>query len=400
MSTLSYRMIVVMPRRKLSEYRAKVLVSEGLGLSYTGWSISEGKQLTQVSGHKSYVLKVDQAEKKRFKNGLVLLDVTKKELETGLKKLQAKGYEHFIVEPYAKHEQASERYISLSYDKHHHCLSYSAMGGVDIEDNTETVQTIRLDDKTDWAVLAEETKFTEDQLKSLLELFVKEHFTLLEINPYITSEDSLHILDAAVEVDDAGAFFVDGWSSGDLRSPVAAKKTASEEIVSALDEKSPASFNLNVLNPDGSVFLLLSGGGASVAVADEIHNHGLGKEIANYGEYSGNPTEDETYIYTTALIKLLLSSRAKKKVLFIGGAVANFTDIANTFAGVIRALDDGAVKLRAQKVRVYVRRGGPRQEIGLARIREALDKHGLLGDVYDPSTPIHDAIKTAIQEVK
>ena len=44
-----------MPRRKLSEYRAKVLVSEGLELSYTGWSISEEKDLTQVKGFKSYV---------------------------------------------------------------------------------------------------------------------------------------------------------------------------------------------------------------------------------------------------------------------------------------------------------------------------------------------------------
>lgn len=389
-----------MPRRKLSEYRAKVLVSEGLSLPYTGWSISEGKDLTQVKGFKSYVLKVDQAEKKRFKNGLVLLDLTKKELEVGLKKLRDKGYEHFIVEPYAQHNQSDERYISLGYDKHYHYLSYSTAGGVDIEDNADTVQTVRVDETTDWAVLANETGFSEIQLRKLFETFVREHFTFLEINPYTITKDGLHIMDAAVEVDDTGSFFVDGWSSDDLRSPLSAKKTESEEIVARLDEKSPASFNLSVLNPNGSIFLLLSGGGASVVVADEIHNRGLGKEVANYGEYSGNPTEDETHIYTSALLKLLVASNAKKKVLFVGGAVANFTDIASTFAGVIRALDEYAPKLRNQKVKVYVRRGGPRQEIGLARIRQVLEKYELLGDVYDPSTSIHDAVKAAIQEVK
>ena len=389
-----------MPRRKLSEYRAKVLVSEGLGLSYTGWSIFEGKDLTQVKGFKSYVLKVDQAEKKRFKNGLVLLNLTKKELASGLKSLQEKGYEHFIVEPYAEHDQKDERYISLSYDKHSFYLSYSAMGGVDIEDNPDSVKTVKLDETTDWSVISNETGFSEVELNKLLEIFTREHFTFLEINPYIVTENGVHIMDAAVEVDDAGVFFADGWLSDDLRSPRAAKRTESEEIIAKLDEKSPASFNLSVLNPDGSIFLLLSGGGASVVVADEIHNRGLGKEVANYGEYSGNPTEDETYIYTGALLTLLLASKAKKKVLFIGGAVANFTDIANTFAGVIRAIDDVSAELRKQKVKIYVRRGGPRQEIGLARMRQVLEKYELLGGVYDPSTSIHSAVDAAIQEVK
>lgn len=389
-----------MPRQKLSEYRAKVLVSEGLGLSYIGWSISEGKQLAKVRGFKSYVLKVDQAEKKRFKNGLVLLDIAKKDLASNLKKLQKKGYEYFIVEPYQKHDQVEEKYISLSYDKHHHIISYSSSGGVDVEDNADRVYSVVLDEKTDWLALARDTGFREEQLQKLLDIFKQQHFTFLEINPYTIINSNVQILDAAVEVDDAGSYFVDGWTSEDLRSPKANKRTASEEVVAELDENSPASFNLSVLNPHGSIFLILSGGGASVVVADEIYNHGLGGEIANYGEYSGNPTEDETYIYTSALLKLLLASKAKKKVLFIGGAVANFTDIANTFAGVVRALDDYAQKLQAQKVRIYVRRGGPRQEIGLAQMRDVLEKYGLLGDVYDPTTSIHSAVKSAIQEVR
>ena len=167
-----------------------------------------------------------------------------------------------------------------------------------------------------------------------------------------------------------------------------------------LDANSPASFNLNVLNPDGSVFLLLSGGGASVVIADEVHNLGLGKELANYGEYSGNPNMEETYIYTSQVMKLMLASKAKNKVLFVGGAVANFTDIANTFAGIIKALDKYGDELAGQGVKIYVRRGGPRQEIGLAKIEAALRQHNLFGGVYSPKTSIPEALHTALKGLK
>lgn len=357
-------------------------------------------ELMGIDGYKSYVLKVDQAEKRRFKKGLVLLEITKQALTESLTGLKRKGYEHFIVEPYAKHKQSEERYLSINYDKEDYYLSYSSIGGVDIEANPDSVKMVRLDSDTDWTQLASDTGFSSEQLQTLLKAFQVNHFTFLEINPYTVTSGSLHLLDAAVEVDDAGMFFVDVWGSDDLRVPASTKKAPAEETVARLDEKSPASFNLSALNRNGSIFLLLSGGGASVVVADEIHNHGFGNEIANYGEYSGNPTEYETYVYACALLDLLLESKANKKVLFIGGAVANFTDIANTFSGIIRAVDEHADGMKKQGVRVFVRRGGPRQEIGLKRIRDALETHGLLGDVYDPHTSINQAVDSLIKEVR
>ena len=96
-----------------------------------------------------------------------------------------------------------------------------------------------------------------------------------------------------------------------------------------------------------------------MVVADEVYNRGLGEQLANYGEYSGNPNSEETYLYTKAVLELVLASKAPKKVVFLGGAVANFTDIAKTFAGVIQALDEVADGLQSQGVKVFVRRGGP-----------------------------------------
>jgi ATP-citrate lyase beta-subunit len=133
--------------------------------------------------------------------------------------------------------------------------------------------------------------------------------------------------------------------------------------------------------------------------ADEVYNLGHGAELGNYGEYSGNPTAEESYLYTAAVLSLLLASKAPKKVLLIGGAVANFTDIANTFSGVIQAIDAKAAELKKQGVKVFVRRGGPRQEIGLAKIEAALRQHGLLGAVYDPSRALTAVVAEAVEVV-
>lgn len=389
-----------MPRRKLSEYRSKLLIGEMLGISYTGWSVSAGASLAGITGYDSYVVKVDQAIKGRFKKGLVLLEVKKTGLKAAILKLEGEGYGHFIIEPHLAHESGSERYLSISRDRQGYHLSYSLMGGVDIEAHPESIKTTTLNEKTSWSKLAKETGIGKDQLRALLDLFMANHFVFLEINPYIVDyTGEIQILDAAVEVDDAGIYFTQGWGEEDIRNSKMLVDTTYEEVVHALDAKSPASFNLSVLNPNGSIFLLLSGGGASVVVADEVFNRGMGGQLANYGEYSGNPTTHEAYIYTAEVLKLLIDSSASKKVLFIGGAVANFTDIASTFAGVIKAIAEYSQHMNRQGVKVFVRRGGPRQEIGLAKMRTALEEYGLYGGVYDPTTSITGALDAALKEV-
>lgn len=391
-----------MPRQKLSEYRAKTIVSQALGVPYKGWPVNAGEPLeSQLKDLPAgpFVVKVDEGVKGRFKKGLVLLDVQTQDLPKAVKTLAGKGYHWLIVEPMVTHDQAGERYLSLISDKDGWILNYTASGGIDIEQHAEKVKKVRLNNKTDWRELAAGTGFSAEQLNKLARTGGDNYFVFLEINPYLVGENGLQLLDTAVEVDDAAEFFVDNWRADDFRRHTGHDLTPEEKVVQELDANSPASLKLSVLEPDGGIFLLLSGGGASVVVADEIHNQGFGKQLANYGEYSGNPNADETYEYTRQLLSLLLKSSAKRKVLFIGGAVANFTDVAKTFAGVIRAIDEVAGKLRSHKVKVFVRRGGPNQEAGLAKMRDALDKHGLLGAVHDPSTPLTAAVTEALQEL-
>jgi ATP-citrate lyase beta-subunit len=387
-----------MPRRKLSEYRAKTLVNSAIDEAYVGWSINDIDDIKKVEGYDRYVVKVDQAVKGRFKKGLVLLDVAHKDLKSAAKQLMSEGYSSLIVEPYVEHVQESERYLALTHGRNGYQLAYSRHGGVNVEENPDAIERFTIDDDFDWEELAAKTNIATEKLQALLTLFKENHFATLEINPYVADRRSLNVLDAAVEVDDAGQYFTRAWNENDIRSPI--QLSESEKQIHTLNDNSPASFSLTVLNPNGSIFLLLSGGGASIVIADEVYNLGLGDQLANYGEYSGNPNTEETYIYTKQLIKLITQSKAPQKVLFIGGAVANFTDIAKTFAGVIRALDDEANTLKKQHLKVFVRRGGPNQEIGLAKIKMALEKHGILGGVYDPDTSISDALGFALSDSK
>ena len=389
-----------MPRHKLSEYRSKQIVSEILGVKYTGWeALSENGTVLKLPANRRYVVKVDQAVKGRFKKGLVELDVKAADVHQSIQKLKELGYQNFIVEPYKKHAEKDERYLAFSHTRAGFAISYSSLGGINIELNAASIATVKITEKTRWSGIAKGTGLTVPQLKGLFDVFVRNHMTMLEINPYVVTEKGIEILDCAIEVDGAGGYYSDAWADGDIRTP-RMTLTDSERRVHALDEKSPASFNLNVLNGDGSVFLLLSGGGASVVIADEVYNRGLGDQLANYGEYSGNPNAQETYIYTSEVMKLIKKSKAKKKVLFIGGAVANFTDIANTFSGVIQAIDEHAEDLIKAGVKVFVRRGGPRQEIGLAKMKTALEAHGILGGVYDPSYSISTVLGSALDEVR
>ena len=114
--------------------------------------------------------------------------------------------------------------------------------------------------------------------------------------------------------------------------------------------------------------MLLSGGGASIVLADEVANLGYGKLLANYGEYSGNPSAEETYIYAKNILTLILKSESENKVLIIAGGVANFTDIRVTFNGLIKALEEFKSELNKQNLKIFVRRGGPFQKEGLSKM--------------------------------
>jgi ATP-citrate lyase beta-subunit len=231
------------------------------------------------------------------------------------------------------------------------------------------------------------------------------NFAYLEINPIVMLDNNeMAILDLVARLDDTAGFMMrDSW--GDIEYPTAfgmEDQSPEEKAVAEADAKSGASLKLTILNPMGRIWTMVAGGGASVVYADTIADlSGNVADLANYGEYSGGPTTGETKFYADTLFDLMTRHKDPKgrdKILIIGGAIANFTDVAKTFTGIIQSFEEYAEKLKAHNTRIYVRRGGPNYEKGLKDIKEAADRLGLYIEVYGPETHVTDIVRMALEK--
>lgn len=394
-----------MARKKISEFRAKKILYNFLEVPYSGVSIDTTKEYlenlkSQMEDGKKYVLKVDQGIKQRKKKGLVTLGVTKENIEEEIGKLKEKGFSYFILEEFVDHESSDEFYLAIERVREGKRVHYSTKGGIDIEENKDSITTAILTDYSQYEDIAKTLQIKVETLESIITALDNYYFSFLEINPLVAIGDKYYFLDAAVEVDSEAAFFVDGaWSKNDFREGGRVQKTEEEKAIEELKETTPAALSFQLINPNGSIFVLLSGGGASLVTADEIYQKGKGEELANYGEYSGSPTEEETYLYVKQILSTLLRSTSHNKSIIISGGVANFTDVRITFKGIIKALGEVADKLRSQNVKIFVRRGGPHQEEGLSMMKSFLEKEALLGEIHGPELVLTDIVEPALRHV-
>eukprot|EP00912_Choanoflagellata_sp_UC4_P000640 UC4_evm1s396 len=147
--------------------------------------------------------------------------------------------------------------------------------------------------------------------------------------------------------------------------------TKEEKYISELDNKSGSSLKLTVLNSEARVWTMVAGGGASVVFTDTICDIIGAANLGNYGEYSGAPTSDQTYEYAKTILQLMTKVKHKDgKILLIGGGIANFTNVASTFKGIIKALIEYSVILKNHSTKIFVRRGGPNYQEGLKAMRD------------------------------
>lgn len=398
-----------MARKKLSEFTAKKLLFHYLETPYNGIPIvglteQELKKLESLKKTENFVVKVDQGVKKRGKQGLIGVNVSPYKLKHFMKEFAVRGYSQFLVEAFILHEKLDEKYFALERTRDGITFYMSQFGGVDIEENQDKVIRTVLS-QTSASKVKEIASFLgipDETLQKIIQFFEEQYISFLEVNPLVVKDDSIHFLDLAVEVDSAGEFFVkNGWSAKDfVEDPMSSGKTDEEKFVRQLKENSQASLKLDLLNPNGSIFTMLSGGGASITLADEAYNQGYAKELANYADYSGNPNQEETYLYAKQLLSLLFKSKAPKKVLIIAGGVANFTDVRITFRGILKALSEHVEDLRKNNVKVFVRRPGPNQLEGLKMMSDFLTQHDLYGGVWDQTMILTDVVNKAIQYVK
>ena len=56
-----------------------------------------------------------------------------------------------------------------------------------------------------------------------------------------------------------------------------------------------------------------------------------------HAEYSGGPSSQETYLYGRTLLDCATANPdGRGRALIVGGGIANFTDVAATFKGIIQ----------------------------------------------------------------
>jgi len=324
---------------------------------------------------------------------------------------------HFIVEPFTPHAQEEEYYVSATCVGDNDVIYMSAEGGIAIEQNwdekvvevafpitateNEIITAIRANIPKDVAEKNKENfaEFCIGFFKAYREL----NFAYLEINPFVMQDKKIEMLDMVAKLDDtAGFMMVDEW--GDVEYPTAFGMEAKSPEVEAIEEadaKTGASLKLTLLKPEARIWTMVAGGGASVVYADTIADMAGIDDLANYGEYSGGPTTGETKFYAETLLDLMTrekDAQGRGKVMIIGGAIANFTDVAKTFTGIIQAFEVYAEKMKAVDLKIYVRRGGPNYEKGLRDIKEAADRLGLYIEVYGPETHVTDIVRMALEK--
>jgi ATP-citrate lyase beta-subunit len=437
-----------MAQRAIREYDGKALFAkhwneyfDGFHYDFKSVLVTSGDELRKKAEEPGFewlkneplVAKPDMLFGKRGKNDLVLFKVEKPgdvTLEDAAKWIDEKSSHdvtllsgqtgrltHFIVEPFTPHTQDQEYYISATTVDEDDVLYLSAEGGMEVEENWDKVVEVKIpidltDVEIEKAIKASVPEDIPEDKKpefaafafAFYKFYRDLNFAYLEINPIVMLDNNkMAILDLVARLDDtAGFLMADKWGDIEFPTPFGMEeKSPEEKAIAEADAKSGASLKLTILNPMGRIWTMVAGGGASVVYADTIADLAGVKDLANYGEYSGGPTTAETQFYAETIFDLMTRHEDPRgKILIIGGAIANFTDVAKTFTGIINALEKYADKLKEHKTKIYVRRGGPNYEKGLKDIKEAAERLGLYIEVYGPETHITDIVRMAIEEDK
>jgi ATP-citrate lyase beta-subunit len=421
-----------MAQRGIREYDAKNILAKRIErfsngkLKYNGRValVTPERSIDAVSTDKPWlktsklVVKPDQLFGKRGKHGLILMNATYDEAKNWIEEKRnsivevgkARGkLTHFLIEPFIEHDK--EYYLAFTGNQEGDYIHFSTEGGVDIEANWDKVTTINvpIDAKIEDVDLSPvldgmgtDVRTAYADLITALFLFYRElQFGFLEFNPFTHKDDEFFPLDTVARLDDTAHFLCSGeWGGIEFPVPFGRDLKHEEQYIKKLDEKSGSSLKLTILNPRGRVWTMVAGGGASVIYADTVVDLGFGDELATYGEYSGNPTTDETCEYAKTLLDLMTREKVEGgKVFIIGGGIANFTDVAKTFDGIINALDDYAEKIKEHGIKIYIRRGGPNYEAGLEKIRDAGQRLDLDMEVHGPDMHMTKVVAIALKNL-
>lgn len=399
---------------------AKVLEGPGMGLMKK-WGINvpnyvvvgSAEELTKLGqandwlNRSKLVVKAHEALGSRFKLGLVKVDLNLKGAEAATKEMIGRQIGSITVSQVIVSEMIAhkdEYYCAVKSTRDGADVLVANCGGIEVESNWDRVKRLSLEvgqapSADALEHLAKDAGFTGALIKKMADFAAKmfacfdnEDAQYLEVNPVVTrqSDGELVALDAVTLLDGDAKFRHPDWNF-----PFAAEfgraYSKHELEVMAVDSKIKGSVKFIEI-PGGDTAMLPAGGGASVYYSDAV----VAREgkLANYAEYSGDPPDWAVEVLTEKVCSL-----PGIKNIIVGGAIANFTDVKKTFGGIINGFRKAKSDGKLTGVKIWVRRGGPREKEGLDAMR-ALSEEGFDINVFDRYTPLTDIVDKALQSTK
>jgi len=395
---------------------AKLLEGPAMGL-FQKWGmrtphhlvISDIEQLDTLASANPWmkdckmVAKAHEALGGRFKLGLVKIGLDLDGVKKATKEILAREVEgmkinQVIVAEMIEHDE--EYYLAVKSVRDGAEILMAKFGGIEVESNWDKVvrTTVPVGEKSSnkqLVELAEKAGFSGKLAEkmaafahSLFDCYDNEDGQYIEINPMVVDKKTgeLVALDAVTMLDGDARFRHPDWNFT-FASEFGRAYTENERQIMEIDSRVKGSVKLIEI-PGGKVALLPAGGGASVFYSDAVIR--LGGTIANYSEYSGDPPGWAVEALTEKVCSL-----PGIKHIIVGGAIANFTDVKVTFQGIIAGFRKAKAEGTLDGVKIWVRRGGPNEAIGLAAMRE-LKNEGFDIEVFDRYTPLTDIVNMAL----
>jgi len=397
---------------------AKVLEGPGMGLMKK-WGISvpnyvvvtsveQFEELTKVNDwmkKSKLVAKAHEAMGSRFKLGLVKVGLDLAGAKAAVKEMLGRQVGSITVSQVIVSEMIphkDEYYAAVKSTREGTDVLVANCGGIEVESNWDRVKRLPVEVGSTPSAdalekLAKDAGFTGPLAKKVADFagklfacFDNEDAQYLEVNPVVAREGDgeLVALDAVTLLDADAKFRHPDWNF-----PFAAEfgraYTKNELEVMGVDAKIKGSVKFIEI-PGGDTAMLPAGGGASVYYSDAVVARG-GK-LANYAEYSGDPPDWAVEVLTDKVCSL-----PGIKNIIVGGAIANFTDVKKTFSGIIAGFRKAKAEGKLNGVKIWVRRGGPREKEGLDAMR-ALRDEGFDIHVFDRHTPLTDIVDKAVQK--
>jgi ATP-citrate lyase beta-subunit len=397
---------------------AKVLEGPGMGLMKK-WGITVPNyvvvtsvdELTKLGQANEWlkksklVVKAHEALGSRFKLGLVKVDLNLPAAEAATKEMIGRHVgsitvSQVIVSEMIPHKE--EYYCAVKSTREGTDVLVANCGGIEVESNWDRVKRLALEVGQQPAAaafekLAKDAGFTGSLVKKMADFagkmfacFDNEDAQYLEVNPVVLREQDgeLIALDAVTLLDGDAKFRHPDWNFA-FAAEFGRAYSRHEMEVMAVDSKIKGSVKFIEI-PGGDTAMLPAGGGASVYYSDAVVARG-GK-LANYAEYSGDPPDWAVEVLTDKVCSL-----PGIKNIIVGGAIANFTDVKKTFGGIINGFRKAQSEGKLKGVKIWVRRGGPREKEGLDAMR-ALKNEGFDINVFDRNTPLTDIVDMALQK--